>query len=107
MVRVSASIPFHGYLSAAYPRPADSDSSSVLFQAAPAGRFCQRAAEGVVVARRSPAFQLHPRRKSKPAPRSIGASAAAKQWNAVLCVLLAMATIPLYVPGIGRSFGGF
>ena len=57
-----------------------------------------------MVARRSPASQLHLRRKSKPAPRSTGAPAAAKQWNAVLCVLLAMATIALYSPVIGHSF---
>jgi protein O-mannosyl-transferase len=57
-----------------------------------------------VVARRSAASQLHPRRKSKPAHRSIQTSAPAKQWNTVLCVLLALATIGLYGPVIGHSF---
>jgi tetratricopeptide (TPR) repeat protein len=56
-----------------------------------------------VVARRSPASQVRPRRKSKPAPRSIKASAA-KQWNTVLCVLLALVTIALYSPVMEHSF---
>jgi protein O-mannosyl-transferase len=57
-----------------------------------------------VVARRSSAFQVHPRRKGKPAPRTVGASAAAKRWNTASCVLLALVTIALYSPVIGHSF---
>jgi tetratricopeptide (TPR) repeat protein len=57
-----------------------------------------------VVPKRSPAFQRHAGRKSKPEPQSIDASVATKQSTAALCVLLALATIALYSPVMWHSF---
>jgi hypothetical protein len=49
-------------------------------------------------------FRTRRSRKSNTVPRKTSAPAPAKRRNLALCVLLAAATIGLYIPTIGHSF---